>query len=242
MKRYVIFGRGRVGSNMAAYIESLGHQVTPISRGEAENEQALCAERVKEADIVAAAIPDDKLPSWRDAWLGVIGEGKVAIHFSGAARIDGVYGFHPLYSFPRSVLSSKQMSEIAFAREPSAPPFKEVFPGASNACFEIGDEDRARYHALAVLAGNLPAFVWNEMAKEFAALTGMPAEKVLGAYLNSVVDRFIESPEDSMTGPVARRDKTTVLKNLSALEDTPKLKALYDAFVRLAWPGFTDRK
>ncbi|MBT8471914.1 MAG: DUF2520 domain-containing protein [Marinicaulis sp.] len=52
------------------------------------------------------------------------------------------------------------------------------------------------------------------------------------------MDRFQESPSDSLTGPVARRDAATVSSNLSALETNPELRALYETFLRVAWPDF----
>lgn len=242
MTRYVIFGTGRVGPNMAVYLQSLGHEVRLVSRVEAEENRTACIRFLKDADIVAAAIPDDKLLSWRDEWRPEIGDQKIAIHFSGAASIEGVFGFHPLYSFPNAILPSGRMKEIAFACEPSAPSFAQVFPGAANAYFTVEAKDRARYHALAVLSGNLAAFIWNEAAKDFAALSGMPAEKVMGGYLTGVVDRFVENPADSMTGPVVRQDRTTVMKNLAGLEGAPKLKTLYEAFIKTAWPDFDTSK
>lgn len=237
MTGYVIFGCGRVGSNMAGYLKHFGHGVRVISHDEANNDQASCAEAIAEANIIAAAIPDDKLPAWSDEWRDEIG-GKIAVHFSGAVSIDGVYGFHPLYSFPASPLSIEAMKDIAFACPLNGPRFAEIFPKAPNPHFEIADKDRARYHALAVLSGNLASFVWNETAKEIAAYSGMAPEKIMASYLGSILDGFIKNPASSLTGPIARHDKTTVERNLASLKGDPKLKGLYETFLVAAWPDF----
>ena len=237
MTSYVIFGCGRVGSNMAAYLRHLGHEVRLLSRDEANSDRAGCAEAIAEANIIAAAIPDDKLPAWRDEWQDEIG-GKTAVHFSGAVSIDGGFGFHPLYSFPASPLSIEAMKEMAFACPLNGPRFAEIFPKAPNPHFEIADKDRARYHALAVLSGNLASFVWNETAKEIAGFTGMAPEKIMASYLGSILDGFVENPTSSLTGPIARHDKITVEKNLASLKGDPKLKRLYEAFLAAAWPDF----
>ncbi len=238
MTTYAVFGRGRVGLNLAAYLKSLGHEVQLISRRDVEARWDICVERVKDADIIAAAIPDDKLAGWYEAWRGEFKDTQIIIHFSGAASVDGIHAVHPLYSFPQSLLPMDRLQDIIFARVSSAPPFEEIFPGARNPHFTIEEKDRTRYHALAVLAGNLPAYIWNTTAMELSSLTGMTADKVMGTYLNSIIDRFGESPVDSLTGPVARRDRATVMRNLQGLEGSSELASFYKAFVAAAWPDF----
>ena len=237
MTSYVIFGCGRVGVNIASYLDNFGHSVTLVSRGEAQSEYAKCAKLIENADIVAAAIPDDSLQSWFDQWRGEF-SAKTAIHFSGAVSLDGVFGFHPLYSFPKSTLTVEVMKGIAFACPTAGPSFGEVFPRAPNPHFEIAEKDRARYHALAVLSGNLASYVWNETAKELADYSGMPPERIMASYLGSIVDGFVERPTASLTGPVARHDRDTVIRNLNSLKDDQNLKGLYEAFLTAAWPGF----
>lgn len=241
MASYVIFGAGRVGVSMASYLEHLGHSVSLISREQAEQHKPECERLVAQADIIAAAIPDDKLDAWREAWRAKI-DGKTAIHFSGAVSIDGMHSFHPLYSFPRLALPVPKMKEIAFACPVGGPSFNDIFPQAPNPYFEIAAEDRARYHALAVLSGNLASYIWNETANEFSALTNTPPDKILQSYLGSIADRFIESPTSSLTGPIARQDRHTVEKNLEGLAANPKLKGLYQAFLDAAWPDYDEDK
>lgn len=237
MANYVIFGAGRVGVNLSGYLTDLGHQVALISHDEAKSNPERCRKRVADADIVAAAIPDDAIADWRDQWIGDLG-GKIAIHFSGAARVEGVAAFHPLYSFPPQKVQPAKLEKIAFACPKCGPAFADVFPGAPNPHFEIADADRARYHALAVLSGNFAAYLWNETSKELAQFTGLDPEVVMGGYLASIIDRFLESPSASLTGPVARRDANTVAANLDALSAQPNLKRLYEAFVNEAWSDY----
>ena len=191
---------------------------------------------VARADVIAAAIPDDALDSWLETWRDRLA-GKRAFHFSGARVIDGFPGYHPLYSFPQTPLAPAQFGAIAIAREPGAAPFAEIIPGANNPELAVAAEDRAFYHALAVVSGNFAAHLWNETAAAFAERLGPKGGEILSAYFASVVDRFRESPLSSMTGPVARRDAGTVAANLKALEASPRLRALYQAFLESAWPG-----
>ena len=132
------------------------------------------------------------------------------------------------------------MEKIAFACTEGGPPFSEIFPGAPNPYFDIADKDRARYHALAVLSGNLASFVWNETARELADYAGLPAEQIMESYLRSILERFVENPTASLTGPIARRDRATVEKNLASLAGDQKLQGLYLAFLAAAWPDFEE--
>jgi len=228
--RIAIFGPGRVGASFAVFAESLGHRTTLIARA-----QTGAGAAVDSADLVAAAIPDDLIAPWFERWRPRLA-GKRAIHFSGARVIDGLPGYHPLYSFPTAPIAAAAFGAIAIAREPGAPAFADIVRGAQNPGFVVRDEDRACYHALAVVSGNFAAHLWNETAAAFASRLGPNAGEVLGAYFESIVARFRESPMASLTGPVARRDAATGAANLAALAGEPRRLALYAAFLQRAWP------
>lgn len=240
-QRYTIFGGGRVGRNMASYLTHLGHSAMIVSHSDAENAEKKCQEMIAGADIIAAAIPDSRLEDWSEKWRAML-RGKTVIHFSGALRIGGMYSYHPLYSFPRASLSPVTMRTIVFARQEDAPSISEIIPGAPNPEFVVADADRAFYHALAVLSGNFAAFLWNETANAVATRLKISPETVLTGYFNSLVERFRESPFDSLTGPVKRHDTETIAANLKALEADPKLAELYRAFLKAAWPDFNFPK
>ncbi len=233
--RMLIFGAGRVGASLARYASHLGNDVSIITHERALGDRPAVSALVRNADIIAAAIPDDRIEEWRKTWGPEIGE-RSAIHFSGALTIEGLRSYHPLYSFPTAPLAPEIMGRIAIAREEGAPPLSTILPGASNPEFVVRAQDRPYYHALAVLSGNFAAHLWNQAAKGFAQRFALPPEEILGSYLAGVVDRFRESPFNSMTGPVARQDARTVAANLAALDGEPRLKSLYKAFLDSAWP------
>ncbi|MGE0181958.1 MAG: DUF2520 domain-containing protein [Parvularculaceae bacterium] len=236
--RLTLFGAGRVGGSMAHYARALGCEVSVVTRKMAEDDRPAAARLIISADIVAAAIPDDGLNRWVEEWRKEIGD-RQAIHFSGALTVDGAQSYHPLYSFPKEPLSPSVMGRIAIAREEGAPPFSDLLPGAANPEFVVKGADRPFYHALAVLSGNFAAHLWNETASAFADRFDLAPETVMTSYLVGVVDRFQERPLDSLTGPVARRDRASVAANLDALAAEPRLKALYEAFLASAWPDWT---
>ena len=187
--KYVIFGPGRVGANMAAYLKTLSHDVIQISRRDAENDKDLCRDAIANADIVAAALPDGSLRDWHGTWAQEIGA-RPAIHFSGAVSVTGMYAYHPLYSFPKSLLPATVFPTIGFACPQNGPAFTDIFPGATNPTLSLTDEARAHYHALAVLSGNFAAYLWNETATVFAETYDAAPEDILTTYFTSLVDRF----------------------------------------------------
>ncbi len=235
--RIAVFGTGRVGTSFAHYARHLGADVAPISHEQADKHVSAVSAILATVDIVAAAIPDGVLASWFSAWKPAIGE-RPAIHFSGALTIPGMRGYHFLYSFPKTPLPADTMAKIAIARDAGSAPFAAIFPGATNPEFEVKAEDRAFYHALAVISGNFAAHVWNETARAFATRFPAAPQAALAFYLAGVVDRFRENPQNSMTGPIARRDPATVAANLAALEADPRLGALYRSFLESAWPDY----
>lgn len=239
--KYAIFGPGRVGTNIAAYLAHLGHEATLITRQQSKYDKAHCMRIIADADIIAAALPDSAIGPWHAEWSRDIGS-KLMIHFSGSISVEGMHAFHPLYSFPPHVLEPDTLKSIAFACPDDGPAFAEVFAGAPNPHFEISDKDRAHYHALAVLSGNFAAFLWNETAKTFEDRHNVPAESILAGYFSGVVDRFRESPRSSLTGPIARRDRASAEANLAALKGDEKLEELYRAFLRAAWPDYDQHK
>lgn len=190
---------------------------------------------------MAAAIPDKALQGWATEWRPYCAD-RYAIHFSGATQVDGMWGYHPLYSFPAHSLPPTTLNLIAVARQPGAPLWRQIVPGAENPEFVVANEDRALYHALAVLSGNFAAFLWNEASREMAQSFGLEPGRVLAPYVAGVVDRFRESPENSLTGPIARKDRVTVESNLAALAGAPRLEALYRAFLAAAWPDWEREK
>lgn len=225
---------------MARSARFLGHDADLVSRTEAEAGPAALAGRMETADVVAAAIPDSALARWAEDWRAAVGA-RPAIHFSGAMTIAGVNAYHPLYSFPKAPLAPQALAQAAIARETGTPRFSDLLPGAANPELEVAPQDRAFYHALAVLSGNFAAHLWNETARAFAGRFDAAPGRILSGYLAGVVERFAESPLDSLTGPAARRDAASVEANLAALADDPRLAALYRAFLASAWPDYPAR-
>lgn len=240
MKRIVVFGQGRVGYNISRYFDALGHNVTSFTRQAWEADKNFAYAAIGQASVVALAVPDDLIAGLKLA-LNPQLVAQTVIHFSGAQTYRGILSYHPLYSFPQKPLAPEAMASIAIARDENAPTFATLIPGAENPELVIPSTDRAFYHALAVVSGNFSAHLWNKCAIRFEEAFNEPAGPIFKSYFQSLIDRFEESPRDSLTGPLARRDRESVAANLTALEDHPDLTALYKAFLSSAWEAY-DRE
>jgi hypothetical protein len=236
----VFFGPGRLGRSLQHYFWAFGHGCELVDRQMTMAERDRVAGKIRDAAVVAAALPDDSIAPWYAAWKGVIAD-RPAIHFSGTVKVPGMFAYHPLYSFSGAFVHPDVMRTVVFVRERGDPPLSTMVPGLKNPEIEIDGEDRAYYHALAVLGGNFPAFLWNVTAAAFRErFPNLPAD-ALATYFASLVERFREDPINSYTGPVARRDRGTVEANLAALKEDPKLDSLYRTFLASAWPEWPEK-
>jgi predicted short-subunit dehydrogenase-like oxidoreductase (DUF2520 family) len=100
----------------------------------------------------------------------------------------------------------------------------------------VRDDDRVRYHAGAVLAGNL-ATALLQLGIEQLVQVGIDvdvARTSLARLLLSTAERAIAAPLAlAATGPVARGDVETVRKHLEVLDDTPDVALVYRRLSRV---------
>ena len=154
---------------------------------------------------------------------------KQLIHCSGSLGIPGVAGAHPLMTFTDSLYKLETYHKIPFMID-AEPGFNQLFPRLPNPHFVIDTEDKARYHAMCVMAGNFSHLLWKGISDRFEQQLELPG-KTLHPYLKQVTENFLQTPESALTGPLTRNDEQTILRNLNSLDGDP-LQDLYAAFVR----------
>jgi predicted short-subunit dehydrogenase-like oxidoreductase (DUF2520 family) len=154
---------------------------------------------------------------------------KQLIHCSGALSFPGVIGAHPLMTFADDLYDLDTYQSVPFMLE-AGQEFIDIFPRLPNPSFAINVEDKARYHAMCVMAGNFSQILWRGVSERFEEQLELPAG-TLHPYLIQVTDNFIKAPETALTGPLSRNDQQTINRNLQALGSDP-LQDLYHAFVR----------
>lgn len=155
---------------------------------------------------------------------------RTLFHFSGSIELDRAFGLHPFMPFSERVLTLEQYRNIPFALSAGAPPLKELVPEFSNPYFRVRKGRKPLYHALCVLGGNLPFILWQKALEGLRGEFKVP-EKHIRAYFRAALDNFENDPAAGLSGPLRRKDMTTIRANLKALKGDP-FRGVYAAFVR----------
>ena len=221
---YGVVGRGRVATHMARYLELESQPVRRWHRGQPATPEST----LEGCDVVLLAISDDALEPFLEAHPEFTH--ATCLHFSGSRTVAGAHGFHPLMTFGPEAYDRETYRAIPFVTERGGPEFSGVFPALPNPSCSIDPGQKALYHALCVLAGNFPTLLWNKAIDLFEARLGLSRE-MLAPYLEQTLRNTLASGGEALTGPLARRDRGTVERNLRALEGDAYAD-VYRAFAR----------
>jgi predicted short-subunit dehydrogenase-like oxidoreductase (DUF2520 family) len=211
IKSVNVIGRGRVGSALAARLEERGVEL-----------------REDSAELTLLCVPDTAI---RDVAGGLSpGQGWVG-HVSGATPLSALdpherrFSLHPLQTFTRArgpeQLDGAWAAVTAETDEARELGF-ELARVLGLEAFELDDDERALYHAGAVVASNYLVTLY-EAAAGLVAAAGAPPEA-----LEPLMRRTIENGFE-LTGPIERGDWETVDAHREAIRHArPDLEALYD--------------
>lgn len=219
----LVIGDGRLAKHLLHWCQLLKIKTSQWSR---QNSQSLSLQNI---DYIWLAISDDSLISFYENQIKPILVHQKVIHFSGTVHHDKMIAAHPLMTFSHRLYELETYNKIFFGLT-GAENLSEALPGFTNSFFKIKPEDKTTYHALCVTAGNLPQLIWSETQSHFTALK-VP-EGAVKQYLQQSLTNFFDQGPKAVTGPIVRRDRITIQKNLSALEKISlKLKHIYQSFL-----------
>lgn len=227
MHTVLLVGSGRLSRHLV-YWNSL--QKSPL-KFHTWNRQSHTSEELqsflKKADFVWLAISDSALVSFFEQNLSHIQ--IPVVHFSGALHDARMISAHPLMSFPEQLMNPEVYPKIHFALT-GVSTLQQALPYFQNSFSLIDEKQKAFYHALCVVAGNFPQFLWSETLSEFERLQ-IPSVAV-DAYIQQVATNFIQLKSKALTGPLIRQDTVTIEKNINSLEKS-KLQKIYSAFAEV---------
>ncbi|MGB5488694.1 MAG: DUF2520 domain-containing protein [Lysobacterales bacterium] len=234
MINYAIVGGGRLAHHFSEYFRLLEiphscwtrDRWSPFNTLNLPDAEQRLKKTVGDADRVLLLVPDNAI-------IAVLKEypflhEKQLIHCSGSVTIPGVAGAHPLMTFADRLYELDTYQKVPFIVE-TGPGFAQLFPALPNPHFEMNAEDKSRYHAMCVMAGNFSQLLWKAVSDRFEQQFDLPSE-TLHPYLKQVAENFIQSPASALTGPLTRNDQQTIDRNLSSLDGDP-LQDVYAAFV-----------
>jgi predicted short-subunit dehydrogenase-like oxidoreductase (DUF2520 family) len=233
MTKILIIGAGKLAKHLNHYLHLL--ELSPLSWDRAQDPHILKT-KITEASHVLLAISDSAIEDFYR--MNLAGLDKTIVHFSGALNIPDLIAAHPLMSFGPELYDREIYFRIHFTLT-GAENLKEALPGLPNDFSILAPEKKALYHTLCVLGGNFPVILWQKMFAEFDSL-GISKEAAR-VYLETILGNTMKNPQTALTGPLARKDKQTLLKNIEALEDD-EFQRIYFAFVHAVAPGILDEK
>lgn len=163
---------------------------------------------------------------------------NIKIHFSGSLVTRKAYGAHPLTTFGPDLYTLEKYLAIPFVVDERAPPFRELFPNLHNPNVRLAEKQKAKYHALCVMAGNFSCLLWQRLFDGLADEFDIPPHTA-DVYLRQQAENLFGDYKKALTGPLSRGDAATISRNLKALDGDP-FKEIYEAFVE-AYPSISKQ-
>jgi predicted short-subunit dehydrogenase-like oxidoreductase (DUF2520 family) len=228
---YGIIGGGRVAKHFSHYFSLLGVPFKIWSRKDLE--LGLSAQAALEnCHVILVLVSDSQIEnviSGQSPWLNK----KIVVHFSGSHNSEKALGFHPLMTFGLDLYDLETYQKICFIGEKGSKDFATVFPDLKNEHFTIPKDSKPLYHAFCVMSGNFSVLLWQNLFEELSQRWDIPS-RAAAPYLEQITKNLVTHSSLALTGPLQRKDMTTIEKNRKALRDNKNKKNLiliYDAFV-----------
>ena len=250
-----IIGTGRLGTTLAVALSAKGYSIRSLVARRAQSArkaashldadvQVLAAKQLLsliDADLFLITVPDDQISRVASELSEIDATRKVtALHTSGALSSDVLAplrekgwhtgSIHPLMSVSAVHDASLQGAFWSVEGDRSALRLgKEIVRDLGGKSFSIRSEDKALYHAAAVMvSGNVVALF--DVALEMLGECGLDrktARAILSPLIASTV-RSLETktPEESLTGTFSRGDVETVKRHLASLKNKELAEAL----------------
>jgi predicted short-subunit dehydrogenase-like oxidoreductase (DUF2520 family) len=207
---------------------------------------------LRAADIFLVGCPDDQIASCCNALAdsGVLRPGNVVFHCGGAlpstellsAASHGalVASVHPIRSFaaPEQLVHCFSGTTCGVEGDADAVAILEqAFSTIGAVLVPIDDAAKAIYHAAAVFASNYLVTLL-DTALEAYVRSGIPRDtalKLMEPLVRETVDNvFRLGPTNALSGPIARRDVTTVVRQYRAVKQWDRRRgALYKLLGKL---------
>jgi predicted short-subunit dehydrogenase-like oxidoreductase (DUF2520 family) len=241
-----LYGTGRGAGALGIVFTYAGHTIVSVTGRSPESERATRAlfDVVPgRADLRVIAVSDDAIETVA-ARIADPGDTTPAVHVSGAvsvAALDAIAcngsqvgSFHPLQTLPDPVNGARQLRGSWIGITAPQPLHGELAALAESiGCrpFSLADERKPLYHAAAAASANFVLAALNVAEGLFDAAE-VPFEAAIPLVDAIVENAFALGPQAALTGPIARGDVATVVRQLEAVQAVSP--EFYEQFVSLA--------
>lgn len=251
---FALIGPGRAGATVALALVARGYTVTSVA-GRAPDAQStvataacldakpvLVSKAGRRARIVIIATPDAAIEATAVAVAPSLVRNALVVHLAGSLGVNvfasmlelrpdvRVGALHPLQSLPSVTIGLDRLpgSWAAIAGDAQV---QELADALELKTFTLPDDQRARYHATAVVASNHLVALLGQVER-LAAAAGVPFEAFAPLAEASLMNAFGLGARAALTGPVSRGDLATVVDHLRELP--PSERDAYRALAREA--------
>ncbi len=225
--QYLLIGSGALARHLYFYLSSFANSSFEITTwNRKDNSFANLNTKLSSCTHVLLAISDSALSDFYLSYHSLAPSNARWIHFSGAHNFENLIAAHPLMSFGPELYDLEVYKKIHFSLT-GVKSIYEIFPFLENSYSILPMEKKSLYHSLCVLGGNMPILLWEKMNAELNKM-GIPATAT-DIYLEIVLKNYLQYRDKALTGPLKRKDLTTIKNNLSALENDHYQK-IYSAF------------
>lgn len=254
-----IIGAGRVGTGLGLALEQTPHRLVGMwnrgAEGRARATELLGFEvhggplsdcpGIHHASVIMVCVSDAAIPTVATALAGAIrSHTPVIAHTSGCLTANTLKrlesfprgSMHPLCACPTPVRASAALRRCLYTLEgddAAVARLRGLATDLSGKCNVIAAENKARYHAAAVLASNLVVALLDVAVAE-ARRAGLnnPKNDIVSLAMGALHEAHALDFPRALTGPVARGDSETVAKHLQLLD--PEVKEIYAVLSRRA--------
>lgn len=230
---FTLLGSGRAAKHLRHYFNLLGISCRCWGRAESRDGDSRLGDSLRSATHVFLLVTDAAIEPLARRAQAMAAELDAAerywIHCSGSLSTPLAWGCHPLMTFPAERLHGwETYRKMAWVVDSQAPAANLLLPRIPNPVFRIDPNQKALYHALCVLSGNVTTLLWQRMIRGLEEQLRIPRAAAL-PYLSAVSQSIGNNLEAALTGPLARGDEETLARDLSALAGDPYASLLQAA-------------
>ncbi len=238
-----IIGSGNAATVLAKLIVSKGHQIRDIVARNLKSAVELTAQIggkprtivdfiPENCELIIVALSDNSVP---DAIAGIDFKEIPIVHTAGSVSIHVLknnaanYGvLYPLQSLRKEMQDIPPIPFLIEANnEITERLIHEFACTISDNVKTIGEDDRLRLHAAAVVVNNFTNYLYT-LAENFCLQEKLDFT-LLKPLIQETADRIVnQSPATLQTGPAIRNDVATIEKHLALVKDYPELRNVYD--------------
>lgn len=239
-----LIGFGRLGAALASAAQNAGYRIAAVSASSAETRrragaQGFCAyvdnaAAAADGEMIILCVPDRQIePVCRELTdSGRLQAGQILLHTSGASAADvllpakaagvAIGALHPLQTFAgaQADISAFTGSFFAIDGDPQAMEAAKALAYALGGhCLYVPPQDRALYHAAAVMTSNYLTALLG-VAEQLAARwtpPGQSLDALLPLAEGTLANIRRQGTAAALTGPIVRGDIATVESHLQAL-------------------------